>query len=133
MQCNTQQIFKSQCQISKFELSPKSESSKEILSSVRLFLSDKNTRRAIENVMENSNDNKRPGKIVGITDIFITLYEKGQFLSAHNDENSGSLAIVLSLSKNWKSSYGGNLDFFCLVSAHTYPNTINKFYITNLF
>ncbi len=104
---------------SKFELSPKSKSSKEILNRVRLFLSDKNTRRAIENIMDNSRDNKRPDKIVGITDIFITLYEKGQFLSAHNDENSGSLAVVLSLSKNWKSTYGGNLDFFCLVSAHT--------------
>jgi|EP00942_MAST-04A_sp_MAST-4A-sp1_P005672 Rps23 Pro-64 3,4-dihydroxylase Tpa1-like proline 4-hydroxylase len=117
---------------SKFELSPKSDSSKELIKLVREFLGDKQNRFAIEKIM-GLKQQKARSKLVGLTDIFITLYEKGNFLSVHNDENSGSLAVVISLSKHWKEKYGGNLEFFCMDKKQWCKKLIPKFNSATLF
>lgn len=52
-------------------------------------------------------------KLNGIPDYFITTYAQGDFLSIHNDGNSGSMAWVINLSKDWEPQFGGNLKFTC--------------------
>ena len=49
-------------------------------------------------------------KITKIMDIFISKYEKGDFLSKHTDNTLGKYAFMIYLNKNWDSSCGGNLN-----------------------
>ncbi len=53
-----------------------------------------------------------------LKDMFVTNYDKGDFLSAHNDYHAGNFAFVASLTHGpaWKESYGGNLEFQCKLS-----------------
>jgi len=48
-----------------------------------------------------------------IPDFFVTNYAHGDFLSIHNDGNSGSMAWVINLSQDWRAQHGGQLQFFC--------------------
>ena len=44
-------------------------------------------------------------------EFFSSRFTANQFLSPHHDINKGKIASVLSLSKDWKPEYGGNLHF----------------------
>jgi len=48
-----------------------------------------------------------------IADFFVTAYHTGDFLSIHNDGNSGSQAWIINLSKDWSNIDGGELQFTC--------------------
>ena len=48
-----------------------------------------------------------------IPDHFVTAYANGDFLSIHNDGNSGSQAWIINLSKDWAEEHGGQLKFTC--------------------
>ena len=59
-----------------------------------------------------------------LTDLFVTRYGAGDFLSAHNDGVSGSWAFVISLSNPelaWHTDFGGLLRFHCDGDAATAP------------
>ena len=86
----------------------------------------KATRRTIRSLTAHLGATSRGGKakslaLVKVADMFVTQYRAGDFLSAHQDFYSGSVAFVLSLSKGpggstnetWKSEYGGSLSFLC--------------------
>jgi SM-20-related protein len=49
-------------------------------------------------------------KITQIMDIFISKYEKGDFLSKHTDNTLGKYAFMIYLNKSWNVSCGGNLN-----------------------
>ena len=49
-------------------------------------------------------------KMTKIMDIFISKYEKGDFLSKHTDNTLGKYAFMIYLNKNWEVSCGGNLN-----------------------
>lgn len=40
---------------------------------------------------------------------FVSVYNEGDFLSAHHDGGNGDLAFILNLTKNWRPEYGGLL------------------------
>lgn len=40
---------------------------------------------------------------------FTSWYKKGNFLSAHHDENNGKIGVILDFAKNWSPVFGGNL------------------------
>ncbi len=42
-----------------------------------------------------------------LNESFFSLYNQGDFLSTHHDENKGDVAFVLNLTKNWRPEYGG--------------------------
>jgi len=56
-----------------------------------------------------------------LSDLFVTLYSTGDFLSMHNDGISGTFAFVISLmdapkaliTDHWKDHFGGGLRFQC--------------------
>lgn len=48
-------------------------------------------------------------QITGVTSVFTSWYDGDDFLSLHSDAGLGRIAFVLSLTKNWKYVYGGNL------------------------
>ena len=56
----------------------------------------------------------------GLTDLFVTHYAEGDFLSAHNDGFSGSWAFVVSLASGpeWQPDFGGEL---CFQASHIAP------------
>lgn len=49
--------------------------------------------------------------ITGTGEFFASRYRQLQFLSPHHDLNKGKIGFVLSLSKNWRPEWGGNLHF----------------------
>ena len=49
-------------------------------------------------------------KITTIMDIFISKYEKGDFLSKHTDDTLGKYAFMIYLNKDWNIKCGGNLN-----------------------
>lgn len=51
--------------------------------------------------------------LVEVTDMFVSMYIKGDFLTLHQDFNLGTYAFILQLSKDWKRDFGGSLDFSC--------------------
>ncbi len=42
-----------------------------------------------------------------LSESFISVYERGDFLSTHTDKPNGYIAFVLNLTKGWKPEYGG--------------------------
>ena len=42
-----------------------------------------------------------------LAESFISVYERGDFLSTHTDKGKGDVAFVLNLTKGWKPEYGG--------------------------
>ena len=55
----------------------------------------------------------------GLSDLFVTHYAAGDFLSMHNDGFSGTWAVVVSLSSGpeWQPGFGGELCFQCARAA----------------
>ena len=52
--------------------------------------------------------------IIGISDLFISVYAKGNYLLTHHDNALGQFAFVIFLSQNWNfSENGGRLIFDC--------------------
>lgn len=43
--------------------------------------------------------------------LFLSQYKKGNFLTPHSDINRGKWAFVLNMTKDWKPQYGGVLHF----------------------
>ena len=74
----------------------------DILKEIKKKLTEKNTLDFISSLV-----NK---KITKITDIFISKYEKGDFLSEHTDNTLGKYAFMIYLNKSWDISCGGNLN-----------------------
>jgi len=53
-------------------------------------------------------------EILGVSDLFISVYYKDNFLSMHDDRGLGHYAFVNFMSQNWESDkYGGSLHFNC--------------------
>lgn len=50
-----------------------------------------------------------------LSDLFITYFDESNFLSSHNDGNSGTYAFVVNLSDGpeWQPTFGGSLQFQC--------------------
>jgi len=48
-------------------------------------------------------------KLVGISDMFVSCFDRGDFLSFHQDGYSGSIAFVMTLAKSWTHTDGGLL------------------------
>lgn len=97
----TQQNEKGLFAYSKYELTPQHHFTNYVES---LLLQDsvKNTIASIVNM-----------KLVSITDMFVSRFTQGDFLSLHNDGAAGSLAIAVNLSKDWAEEQGGVLEFTC--------------------
>lgn len=60
-----------------------------------------------------------------LSDLFVTNFAPGDFLSAHADGYSGTYAFVASLAEEepWLDQFGGGLSFFCQQSR-TWCNTL---------
>ncbi|WDD97742.1 2OG-Fe(II) oxygenase [Thalassomonas actiniarum] len=58
-----------------------------------------------------------------VTDTFLALFMKGQFINYHSDKGAGKYAFIYQLSKGWQHKYGGQLEL--------YPKRI-KFYKKSL-
>eukprot|EP01031_Cornospumella_fuschlensis_P025958 gene25958-31348_t len=58
-------------------------------------------------------------RLHAISDSFISCYGEGDFLSRHSDNDLGTYAWVLHLTKNWTYSDGGVLRFYCDGEAMT--------------
>ena len=76
------------------------------------------TYQQIQRFFESSNTLKCMSELTGIdlveiTDMFVSMYIKGDFLTTHQDFNLGTYAFVLQLSKDWKEGDGGELVFSC--------------------
>ena len=53
-------------------------------------------------------------KLVSISDMFISVYFRGNFLAKHNDHGLGEYAFVNFMSQNWDfDRFGGTLNFLC--------------------
>ena len=50
-------------------------------------------------------------ELTKLNDLFISLYKPLNFLSPHCDVQNGIIAVTISLTKDWKPQYGGNLCF----------------------
>jgi Rps23 Pro-64 3,4-dihydroxylase Tpa1-like proline 4-hydroxylase len=57
-------------------------------------------------------------KITKTTDIFISKFEPGDFLSVHNDINLGRYAFIIYLNKSWDRSCGGDLNLITKEKIH---------------
>ena len=97
----TQQNEKGLFAYSKYELTPQHHFTKYVKS---LLLQD-SVKSSIASIVNM--------KFVSITDMFVSRFTEGDFLSLHNDGVSGSLAIVVNLSKDWVEEQGGVLEFTC--------------------
>ena len=58
-------------------------------------------------------------------DIFISKYEKGDFLSEHTDKTLGKYAFMIYLNKNWDKNCGGNLNV--IKKDETFDTLIPKY------
>ncbi|KAK3261122.1 hypothetical protein CYMTET_29960 [Cymbomonas tetramitiformis] len=74
------------------------------------------------------------GKVVdlelrNITDMFLTTFAEGDFLSTHSDPYSGTIAFALMLTKDWPAEGGGQLEFTCVNCPSFVPefNTLLMF------
>ena len=79
------------------------------------YENDANILKEIKNVLTSKNvlDNisyLTGEKITTIMDIFISKYEKGDFLSKHTDNTLGKYAFMIYLNKDWNIKCGGNLN-----------------------
>jgi Rps23 Pro-64 3,4-dihydroxylase Tpa1-like proline 4-hydroxylase len=67
-----------------------------------------------------------------LSDLFVTLFSTGDFLSPHNDYMSGSWAFVVSLMEapqdgaEWRDEFGGVLRFRCPHAKGTRPSRYSK-------
>jgi len=57
-------------------------------------------------------------KITKTTDIFISKFTKGDFLSVHNDTNLGRYAFIIYLNEKWNSRCGGDLNLITNIGLH---------------
>lgn len=94
----------------KWELRP----SHHVIAEIRAQMLSLETRRRIANVLDLSAE-----RIDGeeLSDLFVTNFAPGSFLSKHSDGNSGTYAFVVSLAHatdgGWREGYGGELAFYC--------------------
>ena len=57
-------------------------------------------------------------KMTKTTDIFISKFSPGDFLSVHNDTNLGRYAFIIYLNKYWNRGCGGDLNLVTKENAH---------------
>ena len=57
-------------------------------------------------------------KINKTTDIFISKFEPGDFLSVHNDTNLGRYAFIIYLNETWDKRCGGDLNIITKSGIH---------------
>jgi Rps23 Pro-64 3,4-dihydroxylase Tpa1-like proline 4-hydroxylase len=73
-----------------------------------------------------------------LSDLFVTQYSTGDFLSAHNDGVSGTFAFVLSLmdgppNRQWQDDFGGTLRFQCEAPAPGWCEALKPTFNTAIF
>lgn len=66
-------------------------------------------------------------KVIGIGETFASLYERDHFLTIHHDKNKGDYTFVLSLTKDWNPTHGGNLCFWDEAEKTIYKTITPKF------
>jgi hypothetical protein len=85
------------------------------------LLPDDNLTVEIQNALDSSAIRARVEALVGATDVqgvsdvFVTRYTTGDFLSSHNDGFSGTWAFIVGLTDGptWRPAFGGDLRFLC--------------------
>ena len=94
----------------KWELHP----SNPLVAEMENFMASEYTRKRIQNIIRERQSSVKFSS--DLSDFFVTLFSTGDFLSPHDDGNSGTFAFVLSLMEgegDWLSEYGGELRFQC--------------------
>ena len=81
------------------------------------------------NVIRNITNDKN----ISVKEIFVSLYEKGNFLSVHHDKNKGKYAFVFSLNPNWNPVFGGLLNFYDINTKSIYKTCIPSFNTLTIF
>jgi len=76
--------------------------------------------KEIKNYLNSTNVLKEVSELIGkkiikTTDIFISKFSKGDFLSVHNDTNLGRYAFIIYLNERWDNKCGGDLN---LITKH---------------
>lgn len=72
-------------------------------------------------------------KFLSLGETFVSQYERGHFLNIHHDKNKGDYAFVLSLTKDWNPSHGGNLHFWDAEKQSIYQTVSPKFNTLTIF
>ena len=116
----------------KWELHP----SHDLVKDMESYFSSRETRSKVEKILgmhQDEDDDHHPNvQLAGeLSDLFVTLYSTGDFLSPHDDGAAGTWAFVVSLMNSpdtddseingggdveggvWKEEYGGALQFQC--------------------
>lgn len=101
----------------KWELDPHHELVQEM---EQTFLSKEIRDKVTEILSQMTNENENVDLAAQeLSDLFVTLYSTGDFLSTHNDGVSGTFAFVVSLmdagpsNHQWQDDFGGALAFQC--------------------
>lgn len=81
-----------------------------ILKDIKEYL---NSPKVLKEISELTNT-----KITKTTDIFISKFEPGNFLSKHNDINLGRYAFIIYLNEKWDRSCGGDLNLITKENIH---------------
>jgi len=88
-----------------------------LLKNIELILTDKKTLKLVSDIVGEN--------ISNVMDIFISKYEKGDFLSEHTDKTLGKYAFMIYLNKNWDKNCGGNLNV--IKNDETFDTLIPKY------
>ena len=81
-----------------------------ILKEIKEYLNSPNVLKEVSSLTGN--------KITKTTDIFISKFTKGDFLSVHNDTNLGRYAFIIYLNESWDRSCGGDLNLITKENIH---------------
>ena len=68
-----------------------------------------------------------------LNDLFISYYKPNNFLSPHCDVNNGTIAVTISLTKDWLPQYGGNLTFLTIDRKNIIETIVSKFNTMYIF
>jgi len=86
----------------KFSYSKYEYDNEELIKDIERYLTSENILQLISE--------KTGEKLVKVLDIFISKYEKNNFLSKHTDRTLGKYAFMIYLNKTWGKNCGGNLN-----------------------
>lgn len=86
----------------KFSYSKYEYDDDELIKDIERYLTSENILKIVSE--------KTGEKLVKVMDIFISKYEKNNFLSKHTDRTLGKYAFMIYLNKSWDKNCGGNLN-----------------------
>ena len=81
-----------------------------ILKEIKEYLNSPNVLKEVSSLTGN--------KITKTTDIFISKFSPGDFLSVHNDTNLGRYAFIIYLNRYWNRGCGGDLNLVTKENVH---------------